>query len=93
MRALYAQQIKQGYYSERAVHLGYLLIGSILKLFSPDFSDRSLNLLSCAFGSGTLVVVFLLALKLLGHLVPAVFASFVLFANWVFVENSLYAEV
>ena len=91
--AVYARQIAQNNFSERTVHLGYFLIGSVLKLFNGNVSDRGLNLLSCVFGAGSLVLIFLLSRQLSAGRTAALFASATMAVHWVFVENTLYAEV
>jgi hypothetical protein len=96
--ALYAQQVLSLDFASRPVHLGYYLLAALLSFFQ-DVPDRFFNLLSSFFAAGTLALVYLLARHLLrrddpeSNLRLAVAAPAALFANAVFLENAVLAEV
>lgn len=91
--AVYAQQIARGDYSQRTVHLGYFLLGSLLKPFSSAPSDRALNLLNALLGAGTVALAYLLAMALLRRQAAAVTAGLLAATNYVLVSNAVYAEI
>ncbi len=91
--AVYVQQIKSLDLSKRTTHLGYYLLACPLALLAPDFSDHALNLLSAFFGALTIGAIFLLTKALSGSSAAAVSSGLFLATNYVFVANSVFAEV
>lgn len=96
--AVYAQQVLQGDFASRPVHLGYYLLAALLTA-GRQVPDYAFNLISALFGAATLAVVFGLARRYLrredghGDWRLALVAPAALFGNALFVENAVHAEI
>jgi hypothetical protein len=80
-------------FTERPVHLGYYLLGAgFIRLF-PGSNDRAVNLMNCFLGALSIMLVYFITLTICHKYIPAIAASLLLFTHYMFLENSIYAEV
>lgn len=90
---VYAQQIAHSDFSNRTIHLGYFLLGAVFTYLLPFSNDYALNLMNCFFGALSISIIYLIAFNIYGKHTVAVVSSLFLATNYLFVFNSLYAEV
>ncbi len=91
--ALYEQQIAHFDFSQRTIHLGYYLLGIPFIHLLPLPADYALNLMNCFFGSLSIVLIFLIGLTVSKNFLVGLVASICLLTNYIFVYNTVYAEV
>jgi len=91
--AVYAQQIENLDLSKRSVHIGYFLAGIAFTSLVPGPDDYVLNLMNGFFGAGTMSLIYLLTFSITRRHLLATVSTVLLTANYIFVSNTLYAEV
>lgn len=55
--AVYTEQVQQHAFNERAIHIGYVLIGSVFRLL-PMQIDRAMNVMALSFGLAALFALY-----------------------------------
>ncbi|MFA5251191.1 MAG: hypothetical protein WC454_01225 [Phycisphaerae bacterium] len=91
--AIYLQQMKNLNFTDRSVHLGYYLLGAGFIRLLPGSDDHAINLMNCFLGAICIMLVYLITFIICHKYIPAVVASLLLFTHYLFLENSVYAEV
>ncbi len=91
--AVYLQQMQSLNFADRPVHLGYYLLGAGFIRILPGSDDRAINLMSCFLGALSIMLVYFITFTICHKHIPAVAASLLLFTHYMFLENSIYAEV
>lgn len=90
--AVYAELAQNGTFTRITTHLAYYVIAYPFTQL-PWPLAHSLNLLNCAFGAGTVVLVGMLAKALFKSAKLGMFASLITVPNVLLVHNSVHAEV
>jgi hypothetical protein len=91
--AIYLQQMKNLNFTERPVHLGYYLLGAGFIRILPGSDDHAINLMNCFLGALSIMLVYFITFTICHKHIPAIVASLLLFTHYMFLENSIYAEV
>ena len=91
--AVYLQQMQNFNFTERPVHLGYYLLGAGFIRLLPGSDDRAINLMNCFLGALSVMLVYFITFTICHKYIPAIAASLLLFTHYLFLENSIYAEV
>jgi len=91
--AVYVQQMKNLNFGARSVHIGYYLLGAGFIRIFPGSDDYAANLMNCFLGAVTAVLGYFITFIICHKRLAALFASLFLVTHYMFVENSVYAEV
>ena len=91
--AVYIQQMQNLDFANRSVHIGYYLLGAAVLHILPGSDDYVINLMNCFLGALSIMLVYFITFAICHEHVPAVVASLLLFTHYMFLENSIYAEV
>ena len=91
--ALMALQISALDFSSTTIHLGYYIIVAILNALFSLSSAHHLNLVNCLFGSLSVGLVSFMVFSISRSHLAAIGAGLLLATNYLFVLNSVYAEV
>ncbi len=91
--AIYLQQMRDLDFASRPVHLGYYLLGAGFIRLLPGSDDHAINLMNCFLGAASIMLVYLITFIICHKHVPAIVAGLLLFTHYMFLENSIYAEV
>ena len=91
--ALYVQQIRDLNFTSRAVHMGYFMLGAVFTRIIPFSQDHAANLTNCLMVALSVMLVYLITVKLTHRYISSVIAAALLLVNYLFMENSVYAEV
>lgn len=91
--AVYLQQMQNLNFTNKPVHLGYYLLGAGFIHFLPGSDDHAINLMNCFLGALSVMLVYLITFTICHKHIPAAVASLLLFTHYMFLENSIYAEV
>lgn len=91
--AVYLQQMQNLNFTDRPVHLGYYLLGAGFIRILPGSDDYAINLMNCFLGALSIMLVYFITFTICHKYMPAVAASLLLFTHYMFLENSIYAEV
>ena len=91
--AVYAQQIESLDFASRTTHMGYYLLGATFLRLIPLQNDLSLNLMSCFFGALSASLVYFIGYTITGKSLVALIAGVLIMTNYLFIFNSLFAEV
>ena len=98
--AVYLQQMKNLDFSGRPVHLGYYLLGAgFIRILPgstvrcPADDDHALNLLNCFLGAFSIMLAYFITFIICQKHIPALASSLFLLTHYMFLENSIYAEV
>ncbi|MFA5240448.1 MAG: hypothetical protein WC476_12180 [Phycisphaerae bacterium] len=90
---VYLQQMQNLNFNARAVHLGYYLLGAGFIRILPGSNDYAINLMNCFLGALSIMLVYFITFTICHKRIPAIAASILLFTHYMFLENSIYAEV
>jgi hypothetical protein len=91
--SVYIRQMQNLDFANRPVHLGYYLLGAgFIRLF-PGSDDYAINLMNCLLGALSTMLVYFITFTICHKHIPAIAASLLLFTHYMFLENSIYAEV
>jgi hypothetical protein len=91
--ATYVQQMQNLNFTERPVHLGYYLLGAGFIRILPGSDDHAINLMNCFLGALSIMLVYFITFTICHKHIPAIAASLLLFTHYMFLDNSIYAEV
>jgi hypothetical protein len=91
--AVYLQQMQNLNFTDRSVHLGYYLLGAGFIRLLPGSDDHAINLMNCFLGALSIMLVYFIIFIICHKHIPAIAASILLFTHYMFLENSIYAEV
>jgi hypothetical protein len=91
--AVYIQQMQNLDFVNRSVHIGYYLLGAAVLHILPGSDDYVINLMNCSLGALSIMLVYFITFTICHKHIPAIVASLLLFTNYIFIENSIYAEV
>lgn len=89
---VYAEQIRDGNFSERTTHIGYFLIGYVFTV-TPVPLDYALNLMSAAFSAGIILLVYFTALEITASRGTALASAAVMLVNNALLIEAIHAEV
>ncbi len=91
--AVYAQQMKNLNFSDRSVHIGYYLLGAGFIRIFPGSDDYALNLMNCFLGALSVMLLYLITFVICHRHLAALISGLFLLTHYIFLENSVYAEV
>ena len=91
--AVYLQQMQQGDFARRTVHLGYYILGAGFIRLVPGPDDYVINLMNCLLGAVSVTSVCLITRMLTKHRLASLAAAAFLLTHHMFCMNSVYAEV
>ena len=91
--AVYSQIIINHDFNSISIHLGYYFLGLVFSSILPLSIDYSLNIMNCFFGALSVVLIYYIGITISGKNIVGVISSLFLATNFVFVFNSIYAEV
>jgi len=91
--ATYVQQMQNLNFTERPVHLGYYLLGAGFIRLLPGSDDHAINLMNCFLGALSIMLVYFITFTICHKHIPAIASSLLLLTHYMFLENSIYAEV
>lgn len=91
--ALYMQQIENRDFTVRSIHLGYYWIGTLFTDLLPISADYSLGIMNAVFGALSITLIYFMAYSISRQHHGALMASLILLTNYMFVYNSVYAEM
>lgn len=91
--ALYVQQMQNLDFAERTVHIGYYLLGAGFIHIFPGSDDYVLNLMACFYGALSIMLIYLITFIICHRHIPAIISGLFLLTHYIFLENSVYAEV
>jgi hypothetical protein len=91
--AVYIQQMQNLNFAARSVHIGYYLLGAgVIRIF-PGSDDYAINLMNCFLGALTVAILYFITFIICHKRIVALVASLFLLTHYIFLENSVYAEV
>ncbi|HEY5375413.1 MAG TPA: hypothetical protein VIK01_17150 [Polyangiaceae bacterium] len=90
--AVYNDQVDARDFESCAIHIGYMLVGSVFHALLPFQTDLGMNVMALAFGIGTLFAVYLMGVRLGSRVAGVSGVAFLLCARE-FVHAMLLAEV
>jgi hypothetical protein len=91
--AIYLQQMQNLNFTDRPVHLGYYLLGAGFIRLLPGSDDYAINLMNCFLGALSIMLVYFITFTICHKHILAIASSLLLLTNYMFIENSIYAEV
>ncbi len=92
--AVYEQEIISRLdFSRITVHIAYNLLGALFTQILPGSNDYALNLMNCFFGAISIALIYLLSFRISSRHTTSIISSLFIATNYLFVINSLYAEV
>ncbi|MFZ0034131.1 MAG: hypothetical protein WAK60_03970 [Sedimentisphaerales bacterium] len=91
--AVYVEQMQNLNFAARSVHIGYYLLGAAVIRIFPGSDDYAINLMSCFLGALTVAILYLTTLIICHKRIVALISSLFLLTNYIFLENSVFAEV
>ncbi len=91
--AVYVQQMKNLNLGARSIHIGYYLLGAGFIRILPGSDDYAVNLMNCFLGALTVALVYFITLIICHKRLAALFSGLFLLTHYIFLENSIYAEV
>ncbi len=91
--AVYLQQMKNLNFSNRSVHIGYYLLGAGFIHILPGSDDRAINLMNCFLGALSIMLLYLITFIICHRHLVALISGLFLLTHYIFLENSIYAEV
>ncbi len=91
--AVYLKQMKDLDFYSRSVHIGYYLLGAGFIRIFPGSDDYALNLMNCFFGAFSATLLYLITFVICHKRFIAIISGLFLLTHYIFIENSVYAEV
>jgi hypothetical protein len=91
--AVYLEQMQNLDFANRAVHIGYYWLGAGVIHILPGSDDYVINLMSCFLGALTVAILYFITLIICHKRIVALISSLFLLTHYIFLENSIYAEV
>jgi len=91
--AIYVQQMQNLNFAVRSVHIGYYLLGAGFIRILPGSDDYVINLMNCFLGALSVAILYFIAFTICHKHIVALISSLFLLTHYIFLENSVYAEV
>ncbi|MEI9937674.1 MAG: hypothetical protein WDO69_10685 [Pseudomonadota bacterium] len=90
--AVYTEQVQQHVFDDRAIHIGYMLLGSVFHALLPLQIDRAMNVMALTFGLAAALALYLTA-KHLGSRWAGVASVLLLLCSGSYVKSMVLSEV
>ncbi len=91
--AVYLQQMKNLNFGARSVHIGYYLLGAGFIRIMPGSDVYAINLMNCLLGGLSIASVYFITFIICRKHIIALISGLFLLTHYLFIQNSIYAEV